>query len=171
MRPIIAIVLSAAILLGVHGYLRFAESVRAQHAVAADATTAAGIFSADITLTFAAEADSFSVEPTSLLLRQREQVLFKREGLVPAGEPLVVSPIENIVEGANEFYFECIPREEKAEATENQRPLSRAVRVRIFRDGQLLAENTFWSEPGIVPRGVIRVEVPRQESAAPSHDH
>ena len=143
MRPVIAIVLSAAILLGVQGYLRFAESLRAQNAVVAEVTTAAGIFSADITLTFAAEADSFSVEPTSLLLRQRDQVLLKKEGLVLAGEPLVVSPIENIVEGTNEFYFECIPREQSTEPSDNQRPLSRAVRVRIFRDGQLLAENTF----------------------------
>jgi hypothetical protein len=162
MRPLIALLTAAAILLSVHFYLQFAASLRGGHVEAVADVAATGIYSADVTLTFDAQADEFSLEPVSLVLRQQQRVLLKREDLVPAGEPLVVPNIPGVLVGDNEFYFESVPKNEGA-------PVARAVRVRLFRDGTLVAEQTLWSEPGQVPRGpiLLHVEAPK----AKKHDH
>ncbi|HTN76110.1 MAG TPA: hypothetical protein VL096_12715 [Pirellulaceae bacterium] len=164
MRPLIALTLAVLILSGVYSYLRFAETLRGRHAVAEQTSPATGHFSADITLTFAAEADAFAIDATSLIFKQQQRILLVKTGLVPAGEPLVIDPLPDVIAGDNAFYFECIPR-----ATAE--PLARAVRVRIFRDGELAAEQTLWSEPGQVPRGEIHLNLPRSNTSEPVADH
>jgi len=160
MRPILALIISAAILLGVHSYLRFAQSLRGQRADVADETVAAtGKYSAEITLTFDAQADEFALEPTSLVLKRQDQVLLKREGLVSAGEPIVVENIAGIVQGENEFYFQCVPKDDG-------RALARAVRIRVLRDGVPVADRTLWAEAGLVPQGAVVVEVPKTKAHA-----
>lgn len=160
MRPALALLLSVIILLGVHSYLRFADSLRRRVVSQPAVVAAAGEYTADITLTFPAEADSFALDSTSLLLKQQNEVLLKREGLVPAGEPLKIERLPNIVVGENEFYFSCVPQP----GTEHQ---ALAVRIRLFHDGVLVAERTFWSEPGLPPQGTITLTVP----AAAAHKH
>ena len=163
MRPLIALILSATILLGVHFYLRFAESLRSGRVVQLEETAATGIYSAEITLTFPAQADEFSLEPTSLVLRQQGKELLRRDDLVPAGEPIVIPQIQGIIEGPNEFYFECVPRNEGE-------PVARAVRVRLLRDGVEVADETLWAPPGQVPRGRITLNVPATRKKA-NDDH
>jgi hypothetical protein len=157
MRPILAIVISAGILLGVHSYLRLAQSLRGKPA-AEEESAASGKYSADITLTFDAQADEFALEPVSLFFKRQDQVLLKREGFIPAGEPLAVENIPGIVEGENEFYFECVPKEDGKQ-------LARAVRVRLFHDGAPVAEQTLWAEPGMVPHGAVVLKVQRSPHA------
>lgn len=162
MRPLIALVGSALILLGVHFYLRFAASLRHQPAAVVTDTAATGVYSADITLTFDAQADEFSLEPISLVFRHQTKELLKRTDLVAAGDPLMIRNIDGIIEGPNEFYLEVVPRDDGKQ-------LAKATRVRLFRDGVVVADTTLWSEPGQVPRGRITLEVtPAQEG---SHDH
>lgn len=164
MRPLLAIILSAVVLLGVQSYLRFADSLRHRHAAQEHVVIAPGKYSADITLTFPAEADSFGLDGTSLVFHQQGKDLLKREGLVPAGEPLQIETLPDVVVGKNAFYFSTTPKESEQSA-------AKAVRVRIFRDGQPIAEQTFWSEPGLVPRGEIIVDVPGPATITSSHDH
>jgi hypothetical protein len=158
MRPILAIVISAGILLGVHSYLRFAQSLRGKPAVAEADVAASGTYSADITLTFDAQADEFALEPVSLVFKRQQETLLKREELVPAGTPLVIENLPGIVEGENEFYFECVPKEDG-------RQIARAVRIRLFHDGVPVAEQTLWAEPGMVPHGAVVLKVERSPHA------
>lgn len=165
MRPLLAILLSAAILLGVRGYLEFAAAARPKPlAHAADAPEAAeGKFSVEITLTFDAQADAFSLDPVSLVLKRQSDILLQRDDLVPAGEPLIVEDVPQVVAGINEFYFECVPKSDGQH-------LARAVRLRVLRDGVPVADETLWAAAGQVPRGVIRLDVPPDVSEG-AHDH
>jgi hypothetical protein len=160
MRPFLALIISAGILLGVHSYLRFAQSLRGQHHAdaASESVAASGKYSAEITLTFDAQADEFALEPTSLVLKKQNQVLLQRAELVPAGTPLVVENIAGIVEGENEFYFACVPKEDG-------RAIARAVRIRILRDGVPVADKTLWAEAGLVPQGAVVLDVPMKQGA------
>lgn len=160
MRPLLALLLSAAILLGVRAYLQFAVSLRRPVVSVVEETAATGIFSAEITLTFDAAPDEFSLEPIALVLKQQDRVLLERHDLVRAGEPLVIDNLAGIVTGRNEFYFECIP-------SPADQPLARAVRVRLLRDGVEVADTTLWAPPGQTPRGRIVLDVP----AAATKDH
>jgi hypothetical protein len=155
MRPLLSIVISAFILLGVRAYLGFAASLREArvlHYVAREEEAATGRFSAEITLTFDCQADEFSLEPTSLVLKHQGKELLKREGIVAAGEPIMIENIAGITAGKNEFYFECVPKDDG-------KALARAVRVRVLRDGVSVADQTLWSPPGQTPRGAIVVDV------------
>ena len=147
-----------------HFYLRFAESLRVKPVEAASQAQAAGTYSAQITLTFDAVADEFSLEPTSLLFRQQSQDLLKRTDLVLAGEPIVIESLPGVVEGPNEFYFECVPRNDG-------KAVARAVRVQLLHDGQVVADKTLWAEPGQVPRGQITLDVPVTKKAEHDHPH
>ena len=50
---------------------------------------------------------------------------------------------------------------------------SRAVRIRLFRDGQLMDEETFWSEPGLAVEDIMTVILPAGSVAVedPHHEH
>lgn len=164
MRPLLALLLSAAILLGVRAYLQFAVSLRRPVVSVVEDTAAAGIFSAEITLTFDAAPDEFSLEPTSLVFKQQDRVLLERRDPVRAGEPLVIDNLTGIVAGRNEFYFECIP-------SAADQPLARAVRVRLLRDGAEVADTTLWAPPGQTPRGRITLDVPAAAATKEHHEH
>ncbi len=164
MRPLLALLLSAAILLGVRAYLQFAVSLRRPVVSVVEEAAATGIFSAEITLTFAAAPDEFSLEPVSLVFKQQDRVLLERRDLVRAGEPLVIDNLSGIVAGRNEFYFECIP-------SPSEQPLARAVRVRLLRDGVEVADTTLWAPPGQTPRGRITLDVPAASATKDHHDH
>ena len=58
-----------------------------------------------------------------------------------------------MVAGQNEFFVQAAPQD-----TTTAR--ARAVRVRILRDGNPLADETLWSEPGEVVQGAVLVHVP-----------
>lgn len=153
MRPAIAIILSTLILLSVHTYLRFAESLRGRVVAEKQDTAATGKFSAEITLTFDAEADSFALDRTSLLFKHQDEVLLKREDRVSAGTPLKIENLTQLVVGPNAFYFTCVPRDDGMQ-------VAKAVRLQIFRDGVPIAEQTLWAAAGLAPRGEIRLDIP-----------
>lgn len=164
MRPIIALALSAGILLGVKVYLEFAASARGGRVgVVVPETAAHGKFSVEITLTFDAQADDFSLEPVAAVLRLQDKTLLRREGLIPAGESLQIDDVPGLVEGVNEFYFECTPKDDG-------RQIARAVRLRVKRDDVVVADQTLWADAGQTPRGVISMDVPVTPSAK-AHDH
>ncbi len=164
MRLALAILLSVLILLSVHSYLRFAESLRGRHVAAREETIAPGNYSAQITLTFDAEADAFALDHTSLLFTHQDQVLLKREDRVLASEPLVVDSLGKLIVGPNAFHFSCVPRD-------NSPNVAKAVRLQIFRDGHPIAEQTLWAKPGLTPQGEIRIEIPPLPADTAHDDH
>jgi hypothetical protein len=164
MRVLAAIIISLSILLGVQAFLHFASGQRTRSVATPELVPAKGHYSGEITLTFTAEADSFALDATSLLLKQQSHVLLKRDGRVPAGEPIVIENLTTVTEGLNEFYLECMP-------LDDGQAISRAVRLQIFRDGEAVADQTFWSPPGQIPRGTLKLMVPPAKPTEAPHDH
>jgi hypothetical protein len=167
MRPILALLLSLAIFGAVAGYLRFAREVQERRApaVAGEESRAEGAFAVEVTLAFDAGADSaFSLDPAksaAVRVKFRGRDLLQVDAPVPAGTPLQIEDVEGIVPGANEFYIEAQPANQGP-------PVAHAARVRVYRDGHPIAEETLWSEPGLPVQGVLRVDVPEH---AAEHVH
>jgi hypothetical protein len=78
-----------------------------------------------------------------------------------AGKPVIVSPVDGVVIGLNEFFLTANPPQEAINR-------ANAVRVRVLRDGQPIsgAEQTLWSVAGTAVEGTFTLDVP--EPAAPN---
>ncbi len=131
---------------GLSLYMHEREVARAQeNAEMMVQRTPEGAFGLDITLSFTAQPDSFGVKtdekPTSLLVRLNGKEILRRDDEVAAGIPVLVEPVRGLVEGVNEFYVESSPP--SGEALRAQ-----PVRLRCFRDGKELTEQTNWTEVG-----------------------
>ncbi len=168
MRPLLALLLSLAIFGVVGGYMQFLHRVQSELPPPSTATNleqAQGNFSLDVTLTFdAAGQGAFALDPSeaaALTVRLRGHEVLRIEEPIAAGTPITVEQIEGITPGPNEFYLEAHPADEG-------RPVAHAVRVRVFRNGHPLGEQTLWSEPGLPVRGTVWVEV-QEDSAAHAH--
>jgi hypothetical protein len=166
MRPLLALLLSLTIFGAVAGYLSFARHLQEQTTRQHDdrpAPVAQGKFSVEITLSFDAGAQTaFSLDPTQAAALR---VVFQGRDLLQLESPVAagtvrVEDVPGIAAGANEFFIEAQPA-----ALESQ--IARAVRVRVFRDENPVADQTLWSEPGLPVRGTVRIDVPE----SPSHDH
>jgi hypothetical protein len=127
------------------------------------ALEAQGVYRLEITASFDAESDPFALDiddttnPSALLVRLRGEEILRREEGVKAGSPIVVSPVEGLTVGRNEFYMEASPPLDLAER-------SHAVRVRIFRDETALLDRTLWTEPGVRLATAFEIDI-RPESA------
>jgi hypothetical protein len=167
MRPLLALALTLGIFAAVGGYLRFAEHTqrRAPASQEHEAAVAAGAFDVEITLTFDAGADAaFSLDPTqatALRVEFRGRELLRREQPVAAGTPLHLEKVKGITPGANEFFIEAQPANQSL-------GVAHAVRVRVLRDSNPIADQTLWSDPGLPVRGAVSVEIPRDEA---EHSH
>jgi hypothetical protein len=169
MRPILALLLCLAIFGAVAGYLQFAREVQVRiAALPADPQeelSAEGKFSLEATLSFDAGADSaFSLDPaksTSVRVQFRGHELLLVDEPVAAGSSLRIEDVEGIVPGVNEFFIEAQPASQGL-------PVAHAARIRVFRDGHPIAEETLWSEPGLPVQGIVRVDVPEHAS---DHEH
>jgi hypothetical protein len=190
MRPFYAFAAAGAILAIVAGYMKFQAAVARPPATIVE-KTAEGKFDVELTLTFDAGADAFSLGGESLVVSFRDRKLIEKTEPIAAGTPLVIRDVQGIVAassgessddasstdassaddaasaaGRNEFYIKATPAEPDRETDEfaldespSSRPVSRAVRVRILRDGVPIGDQTLWSEPGQPVEGVAAVEV------------
>lgn len=108
---------------------------------------AGGVFALEVTTSFAAEPDPFALrlddaqQAAAVLVRLNGKDVLRRTGRLDSGTPLRVEPIAGIVTGRNEFYVEANP-------PTDQPTQAHAVRVRVLRDGESVAERTLWSENG-----------------------
>ncbi len=129
------------------------------------ARVAEGKFSLDVTLSFSpASDDPFALftknaekKPTLVVQLNGHQVLATRDA-VPAGELITVPDVSGVGVGDNEILVEADPPLEDANR-------SHAVRVRVLRDGQPIAEQTSWSEPGTRLVARMRLNVPEVKQA------
>lgn len=162
MRPLFALVTALLILGIVQAFVTFQAGIRAPRSVTTIEHVAQGKFSVDVTLTFDAAADEFSLEPAAVVvLHHGKEILLHKEP-VPAGQSLVAADVPDVVAGRNEFYVKAAPAESDAGA-------SHAVRVRILRDGLPVADETLWSAPGEPVEGTVMIDVP--EHADSEHEH
>ncbi len=99
----------------------------------------------EVTPAFSVTPDAFALqseqEPAAALTVRLNQgdVLVVRDRL-PAGQPLQVKPLSGLVGGLNEFLV-------KAQPADTQLDQANALRLRLYRESEMVWEQTFWSEP------------------------
>ncbi|AFM26949.1 hypothetical protein [Desulfomonile tiedjei] len=169
MRPILAILVWILILGGVAGYLHTREDKRA--VAEFRPTAAAGHFTLEIVATTKLEPDPFALlahpddKPMSLIVKiNGEQVLAKDDNQAQ-GTPLRLEDVQGLTEGQNELYVEANPPLESAGR-------AHAYRVTIKRDGETIAEETLWSEPGLRLATSLSLNIPPADHEAKTdHGH
>jgi hypothetical protein len=164
MRPLLTVVIAVLVFGSVKGYMLFQDSLPKPPVIQTFARQAEGSFSVEIVLTFDAAADAFSLEPTSALVQFHGEDLLRSQEPLPAGAPIVIEDVANVVAGKNSFYV-------KISAADDSFNSQHAVRLRVMRDGQPLAEHTIWSRPGEPVEGVIDVDVLGQQQTSDPHEH
>lgn len=167
MRPLLSLTIAVVVLGGLRWYMQVRDRFRV-HDISSGESVAAGVFSVELTLTFNAGPDPFGLDrdnATAVEVMFRGQPLLRETGTVEAGTPLVVSPVQGVVEGPNEFFVSATPLDENT-------GLAHALRVRILRDGVPIAEQTLWSAPGQPVRGPVAVSVAREPNeSTETHGH
>lgn len=154
MRPFLVIFLAIAVLGGTKWFIDSDPPV--QDGPGLQLIQAPGDFAVEITISFDAGPDEFSLDTTdapSLLLQLNGNELLRRTDTISAeASPLRIPSVDGIVVGRNEFYVEVSPAD-----TSSIQP--RAVRVRILRDGTPVAKETLWPETGDVVQGTVALDV------------
>jgi len=129
-----------------------------------------GHYSLEISSTFDLQPDPFAVRRDdditrdSLLVRMGKEEILKISDPVEAGTLIRADPLEGIIVGYNELYIEAGPPIELSSE-------SRAVRVRILRDGKPVFEKTIWSIPGWKAAGTVYFTADRPSEKETSHEH
>lgn len=142
--------------LGLYTHYRDA-TVRASRPMV-EIQTAEGDYAIEITTTFAVEPDPFAIQTDelgqqpALVVRLGQREILKITDRLEAATPIRVEPLLGLVEGTNEIYLEASPPLEQVGK-------SQAVRVQILRDGQTIANQTFWSSPGGKVADTMRFEL------------
>ena len=123
-----------------------------------------------VTTTFAIEPDPFAIQtdntkpPAGLIVRQGKNEILRQTEQMVAGIPVLVNPLEGLVSGSNEIYIEASPPVGNSDK-------SHAVRVQIMEDDFLIAEKTFWSQPGSKVSDTMRFTIEDQQKKEDDHDH
>ena len=66
---------------------------------------------------------------------------------------MVLQDVPRIQPGVNSFFVRCTPSASEGD-------VARALRLRVLRDGDPIADSTLWSAPGAPCEGVVEVKVP-----------
>lgn len=160
MRPLLAALILVALLGGLQLYM----SVRPSRVVSEPSRLqppAEGRFAVDVTLSFAAGPDPYALEPDdapSLLVLFRGQEIIRENTDLEPGRIVRQEDVQSVTAGANEFFLRATPQDSNSLA-------ARAVRLRVYRDGNPIAQQTLWSEPGGAVEGTVVVEVPSETTA------
>ena len=175
MRPLLALVLSLAILGSVQTYMLFVNGLPQYVPNVPTETTASGHFRLELTLTQDAQSDAF--EATSLLVNLPQQdghVLIHKEEVISALDPIVIDSITEFVVGENELFVQVGVGDAGGFDSASAEELSlrrAAVRVQLFRDRVLLVDETLWAELGEPIQGKLVITVPALKSQEASDDH
>lgn len=151
---LIAVLLIALFVFGtIAAYERFVASLPRFESTEHELAKAEGKFSVELTLSFNAEVDAFAAgDEAAVLVRMAGDDLIRHTEPLTAGETLRASDVQQVVAGRNAFFVRALPAE-----SEREHPC--VARVKILRDGEVVAENSIWSAPGEVLAGELLVEV------------
>ncbi|MGI9517205.1 MAG: hypothetical protein ACR2NP_09175 [Pirellulaceae bacterium] len=168
-RPVLAALIAASILLFVWQYAKFTDRIRPEPVqIIEDA--AAGQYDVRVVCTCDCAGNAFG--SPALRVRFRDRVLIERVDKLAAGEVLLIRDVPDVKLGFNDFLVHVTPAETagsgatgafsvEAPAAESsvQTWVARAVRVEILRDGFTVADELLWSAtPG--PFGeLVRINV------------
>ncbi len=133
--------------------------------------TAQGVYTLVVTTTFAAQPDPFALTaggeaPAALQIRMGSRVLLYKTDDIAPGRPIRVAIDKGLVKGANELYIEVSPPLGSGDRAQT----AQAVRIQVFRDELVVAQDTFWSDPGENISRTFRfdIEAPHRDT---EHDH
>jgi hypothetical protein len=168
MARILAAIAVWLVLVGGTGlYLRQHEARAASGEAAPEAPLAAG-YRVELTPTFAAAPDPFALQldaaatAPALVVRLNGTEILRRADNVVAGEVIVLEEIPPVAEGANELFVDAAPTGDAALQ-------SHALRVRVMRGAETIADETVWSVPGAALSGGVTFTAHVATEAA--HDH
>ncbi len=151
---VLAVCIIALLIFGtLAAYQRFVETLPKPNLQQYARPTAEGKFFLEVTLTFPAEVDAFATDQeAAVLVRMAGHDVIRSEAPVAAGETLQANDVQGIVAGRNAFFVRAVPAESSSQ-------VPNAVRVKILRDGELIAENSLWSESGSIVAGEVIIQV------------
>ena len=153
-RPLLVLVLAMGILGSLASYSHFLAKLPPLLAQGTELLAATGKFNIEISLSCDLAADPFELDQaTSLLVRLAGQDLVHRKEPVATNQPLILENITGVTVGKNAFFVRAIP-------VPNSIDHANCLRIRIFRNDLLLAENSLWSVAGESIGGEIVVTVP-----------
>lgn len=174
-RPILAVLIAAFILLFVWQYAAFTDRIRPEPLQVVE-TAAAGQYDIRVNCTFPCQGNAFGSPAISV--RFRDRVLDEVTDPFPAGKTLIIEDVPDIKQGWNDFLVEVTPVEsldgqassafqlDAAEGDDLENPIARAIRVQVLHDGNVIASELVWSD-GSGPFGeLVRIQVAR-----PDHPH
>jgi len=162
-RLVIAAIIWIIFIGGLSVYMQARESLE----MAPDKTlqTAMGKFTIQVTTTFAPVPDPFALKTheessSSLTVKLHGVKVLGPDSQTGADRFVFREDLPQLLAGKNEFYVEAYP---DLRATDK----AGALRVEIMRDGVVLADRTFWSEPGERIAGALSTTVPESASGNP----
>lgn len=154
------------------GVMFFYNETRQYHAETVETISAtvkaAASVTIEVTATFSAEKDPFALdvpggsESSPLILRLGDLTLIENADALKPGIPFIAGPLKSLKAGSRELYIEASPPIENGAR-------HHALRIRIFGQGRLIAEKTFWAEPGgkitgVLPFNLKAVEYPGEKN-------
>ncbi len=155
MRPLIALIVAAVVLGSVSLFIKHQSRILVEKAAPRASQVVKGRLDVEITLTFDAGPDAFALQGTdapSLIVEHLGNAILSRTDEITAGKPITISDIANIEQGGNSFVVRCTPQDKDPE-------VAHAIRVRVLRDGQPIADESIWSAPGEPCEGIVEVEL------------
>ena len=169
MRITLALIIWLSFVGGLAFYMQHRDAAALRSKPQVDMQIVEGSYALEITTTFAAEPDPFALrregeeELAALLVRLGNKEILRINDRLEAGTPIRLEPMLGLVEGTNEIYLEASPPLEEAGK-------SHAIRVHVQRDGQSIADQTFWSSPGGKVANTMRFELKAAEEVKEEHE-
>ena len=103
-RPILAITISLVVCGLVGGYQVFVNTLPKRDVSEFLTIAASGDYTIELTLSFEARGDAF--DPTALLVRLDGKDLLEQTTPLPAGVPVEIHPVEDLIVGLNELFIQ-----------------------------------------------------------------
>ena len=172
MRPVITILIAVVLLAGIYAYTDFANRVRPE-TVEYKADFSESKYAVRIDRTFDCMGNPDFGLPEALQLIFKEEKVVNRKDRVPAGETIEVD-LPNVEVGRNiievianlpsEFAMDF--GETGSSGFDSFESKSDALQVVLMRDGNEIAKESFWVEPGLNSVSgslFFEIEEPREE--------
>lgn len=164
MRPIAVVIFAFVVLGGLAIYLRAVQTK--VEATEFRETNATGDYFVELTLPFEAESNVFNAGKSLVVTVDGREIL-SRDDTVPSGI-LPKIQVSELKIGRNEFAVNAQPKEMgfgngnafSLESTESSKPSPVALRLRVFRDNIVVADGTYWSEPGLPIVATLMLDIP-----------
>ena len=168
MRFFLVALIWVVIVGGLWGYISNRDARRQQAApVASIDLSVSGNFAIEITPTFSTEQDPFALttsqtetQPVDISLNGSPLVLPTEELI--RGEMIRLESVPGVLAGHNEIYLSASPPLSESN-------LEQGVRIKVYEDSTLLADDTVWAEQGALVSGTVSFSLKRQEGDDHGH--